>query len=96
MSQRVQTWRHLNQPLRYKGLTSAQLGVGLLVPLTLMGFNILLAFVVMGIEMVVWRWLRRLQQDGDVKPLVTRTVKNNSPHLIQDDGRYYENLMSDD
>ena len=93
---KVGTWKHLNDEVRIKGLTGPQLAVGILIFLvsfTMTSISLWIVPVIVLAEAGLYYWLRDLQKDGDMNPMITSNVKNGCAQFIQDKTGFYERLL---
>lgn len=96
MREEWNTWKHLNQPVRFFGLSGSQLGMSILLVLIMMAVNFYVALVAVVLEFLIIGRISAMQKKGDMFPIRTRRVKSSSPDLIQDLDGFYDMLLKKD
>lgn len=90
------TWKHLNQPVRFFGLTGSQLGLAVLIPIIFMGVQFFFALGLIVAELMIIGRINNLQKKGDLFPLRTKRVRGSTPVLVQDTDGFYDMLIRDE
>lgn len=96
--------KHINQPVRFMGLSGGQFVALCLIPLPFMRINLILFGLVLIGEFFLWKWYFYMHNGGkdkllgniDYNPIATMQVKSRSPKLIQDNSNFYDQLINTD